>query len=305
LNYYDLLTVLIPNCNLRRSSFLKLETYESETNIEIKEQKSARHHAPLNIIVAEDVPFNQKFIVRLLESWGHKVTLVENGREVLELLPSHTFDLVLMDVEMPEMDGYEATRAIRKAESGTEMHIPIIALTAHAITEDRQRCLQAGMDEYISKPISSSKLSAILGKLSGEQTEITPRQIQDGQAHAPGKKSLNFDKNLLIDAFDRNWGFFKEIVDLFVTDYPRMVAGLQETLDDGDAAAFRRTAHSLKGMVSLFQAEDAVRMAMILEERCKKGDFAGVKQDIAILSAELQKLEKTLLELAEEKSSRG
>lgn len=284
---------------------LKLETYEPETNIEIKEQKSARCHHPLNILVAEDVPFNQKFIVRLLESWDHKVTLAENGREVLELLPNHTFDLVLMDVEMPEMDGYEATRAIRKAESGTEMHIPIIAMTAHAIAEDRQRCLQAGMDEYLSKPISSSKLSGILGKISGEKTEVTPKKVRDRQAHAQGKKSVNFDKNLLKDAFDRNWDFFKEIVDLFVTDYPRMVAGLQEALGDGDAAAFRRTAHSLKGMVSLFQAEAAARMAMILEERGKKGDFAGVKQDIAILSAELQKMEKTLLELAEEKSSSG
>lgn len=284
---------------------LKFETYESEINIETKKQQSVRHHHPLNILVAEDVPFNQKFIVRLLESWDHNVTLAENGREVLELLPNHTFDIVLMDVEMPEMDGYEATRAIRKAESGTQMHIPIIALTAHAVTEDRQRCLQAGMDEYISKPISSSKLSAILGNLSVGQAEITPRRAEDEQAHAQEEKFLNFDKNMLIEAFDSSWDFFKEIVDLYVADYPRMVAGLQETLDNGDVAAFRRTAHSLKGMVSLFQAEAAVRMAMILEERGKKGDFAGVKQDISILSAELQKMEKTLLELADEKSSSG
>lgn len=286
---------------------LKQETYEPDTTIEKEEHKTARHHQPLNILVAEDVPFNQKFIIRLLESWGHKVTLAENGREVLELLPNQTFDIVLMDVEMPEMNGYEATRAIRKAESvtGTETHIPIIALTAHAVAEDRQRCLQAGMDEYISKPISSSKLSGILGKLSGEKTEVPPKKVTNGRVPAQSKKFTNFDKNLLKDAFDRNWDFFKEIVELFVTDYPRMLAGLQEALGDGDAAAFRRTAHSLKGMVSLFQAEAAVRMAMILEVRGKKGDFTGVKQDIAILSAELQKMEKTLLELAKEKSSSG
>jgi CheY-like chemotaxis protein len=107
----------------------------------------------LHILLVEDNPINQKVAQRLLERAGHSVTLAANGREAVDHVCNRRFDLVLMDVQMPEMDGLEATVAIRQQEAGTDRHLPIVALTAHAMVGDRERCLAAGMDGYVSKPV--------------------------------------------------------------------------------------------------------------------------------------------------------
>ena len=255
----------------------------------------------LKILVAEDTPFHQKFIIRLLERWGHKVVLAEDGKRVLELLPQHSFDLVLMDVEMPMMDGLEATRAIRKAETGSETHIPIVAMTAYAFKSDRERCLQSGMDDYLSKPISSAKLMEIITAVAGDD-RLPEQPAGSADETAPpvnGRGPL--DKQLLRKAFRHDWAFYKEIVDLFATDHPQLLEGLRKALKDNDAAAFRRAAHTLKGMVNLFQAADATRMALALENRGRNGDLAGAEIEVEALCTELAAMEKTLVELAEEK----
>ncbi|GBC59876.1 hypothetical protein DENIS_0817 [Desulfonema ishimotonii] len=114
---------------------------------------------PINVLIAEDTPFNQKFILRLMKRWGYKAEIAENGRKALTLLRKTTFDLILMDIQMPQMDGFEATAVIRKTEAETGGgHTPIIAMTAHAMKGDRERCIRAGMDDYVSKPISSEAL---------------------------------------------------------------------------------------------------------------------------------------------------
>ncbi len=113
---------------------------------------------PLRILLVEDNLINQKVASRMLEKNGHCVVTVNNGREALDALTGQDFDAVLMDVQMPEMDGLEATAAIRANEDGTDRHIPILALTAHALTGDRQRCLDAGMDGYLAKPIQTAQL---------------------------------------------------------------------------------------------------------------------------------------------------
>ena len=118
------------------------------------------------ILLAEDNIVNQRVAARLLEKRGHSVVIVGTGREALSALRNENFDLVLMDIQMPEMDGFEATRAIREEESGTNRHIPIIAMTAHAMTGDRDLCLAAGMDDYISKPIRPSDLINLLKRTS-------------------------------------------------------------------------------------------------------------------------------------------
>ena len=123
----------------------------------------ARH---LRILLAEDNAVNQHLAARLLEKRGHTVAVANNGREALAIFANAAFDVVLMDVQMPEMDGFEATAAIREHERATQTHVPIIALTAHAMKGDDQRCLAAGMDGYVAKPIQAKELLAVIARLT-------------------------------------------------------------------------------------------------------------------------------------------
>jgi PAS domain S-box-containing protein len=130
----------------------------------------------LDVLLAEDNPINQRLALRLLEKEGHRVTLAESGRDVLRLLEAASYDLILMDVQMPDLNGFEATRAIRTCEAGTLRHVPIIALTAHAMSGDRERCLAAGMDDYVSKPISRRELLAAIEKHAPALVPTSPRR---------------------------------------------------------------------------------------------------------------------------------
>jgi CheY-like chemotaxis protein len=125
----------------------------------------------LTILVAEDNAVNQKLAARLLEKQGHRVVIAGNGREALSALETENFDLVLMDVQMPEMDGYEATIRIREGELGTSLHQLIIAITAHAMQRDLEKCLSAGMDAYVSKPIRADRLFQVMDSLLPEHSE--------------------------------------------------------------------------------------------------------------------------------------
>lgn len=125
---------------------------------------------PLKILLAEDNLVNQNLAVAILKKLGHTVTVADNGEEALTALEKNTYDLVIMDIQMPKIDGLEATKAIRKREQQTGQHLPIIAMTAHAIKGDRERCLSAGMDEYISKPIHIEELQAVLSTVADQET---------------------------------------------------------------------------------------------------------------------------------------
>jgi CheY-like chemotaxis protein/HPt (histidine-containing phosphotransfer) domain-containing protein len=248
----------------------------------------------LRILVAEDTPFNQKFILRLLDRWGQKAVVVENGRQALRALSKDKFDLVLMDVQMPEMDGLEASTAIRESEKNTGRHIPIIALTAHAMKGDRERCIKAGMDEYVSKPISpDALLKAIHSLVVGK-----PYDASDTDSNKDIFPS--FDKEALLNAFEQDWDLFKDVVDMFITDYPAMMNTIQEALKTKDSATLKRTAHSLKGMLRNFQAETAAQNSLKLEEMGRQGEFDGSDKIFKVLASEIAGLERTLLDLVKE-----
>src|SRR5882672_3700242 len=132
-----------------------------------------RAHGRLNVLVAEDNPVNQKLILALLGKRGHSVVVATNGLEALSQWKSGKFDLIFMDVQMPEMDGLTATRQIRQAETGRGAHISIVAMTAHAMAGDRERCLEAGMDDYISKPLSRASLDKVLNARLQAKTAAT------------------------------------------------------------------------------------------------------------------------------------
>ncbi|MGD1973646.1 MAG: response regulator [Desulfobacterales bacterium] len=274
----------------------------------------------LKILVAEDTPFNQRYILRLLERWNHQVTLVENGRQALEAFKRETFDIVLMDVQMPEMDGLASTREIRELEDGRRnadvgmgneiekesnfkseirnpkseiKRVPIVAMTAHVIKGDRERCLEAGMDEYVSKPIDSDKLFETIEKLT---------RISGIKQPAPAEPFIA-DSSSLLKVFDKDWDFLKEVVEVFLEDYPRLFDNLQQSLEEGDCDTFMRSAHSLKGMLKNFQAETAAEIAFGLEKKGKAADLKGVRADIDRLAAHISEVDKTLRNMIKEQYS--
>jgi len=238
----------------------------------------------LNVLVAEDTPFNQKFIMRLLERWSHRFVLAGDGAKAVDEFEKGAFDLVLMDVQMPEMDGLEAAHAIRETEKRRGGHVPIVAMTAHAIRGDRERCLAAGMDGYISKPIDADKLfdliedlTAVAGAPPGEQ------------AHATA-----LDRVALLKAFDNDWDFLKEVVDIFVSDYPRLLSVLQKALAEKDFDGVMRAAHSLKGMLRIFQIDDAAESASELERRGGRRELNGAGPEVKRLTEHMAGVERAL-----------
>ncbi len=252
-------------------------------------------HPFLKILVAEDTPFNQKFIKRLLGRWGHQSTVVDNGRLALEALAQNDFDLVLMDVQMPEMDGFEATAQIRAGEVQSGRHIPIIAMTAHAMKGDREKCISSGMDEYISKPISIDSLHEIIARLFPIDSKVDTegRSLPDDLYPS----SPSFDKESLLSAFDNDWDFLKETVEMFINDYPPLLEDIQSAIFSNNASQLGQTAHALKGMVGNFQAGRAASAAAALEELGRQEDFENVDKFYEILKDEMQRLEKSLLAL--------
>ena len=238
----------------------------------------------LSVLVAEDTAFNQKFIMRLLERWGHAAVLAEDGRKAVAAFSAGRFDLVFMDVQMPEMDGLEAARAIRRVEESRGGRTPIIAMTAHVIKGDRERCLAAGMDDYLPKPIDSEKLRRMISRLvPGPGGPAAPA---DGGAPARADDFLK--------AFENDRGFFKEVVEVFCADYPNHLVTLRRAAAAADVPAFVRAAHSLKGMLRNFQAEAAAERASALEKMGSAGVMAEAGPPIDALAEDLDALEKEL-----------
>jgi CheY-like chemotaxis protein len=246
----------------------------------------------LNILVAEDTPFNQKFIRRLLDRWNHQITLVGNGQQALDALKKDTFDLILMDVQMPQLDGLEATRAIRSAEKASGKHLPIIAMTAHAIKGDRERCLEAGMDDYVSKTIDAEKWFCAIETLS--QALETPG--------SPDDEFAKIDKELLLQAFDGDWSFLREVVEVFLSDYHRLMDDLRRAFEEKDSDTLMRAAHSLKGMLKNFQAEPAAEIAYRLEKMGKAENFDGIPAVIEELAGQIAEVDKTLRGILKQQS---
>jgi two-component system, sensor histidine kinase and response regulator len=245
----------------------------------------------LKILVAEDTPFNQTFILRLLEKNGYQAILVENGQQAVERFLPDAFDIILMDVQMPEMDGFEATRKIRQREEQNGGHIPIIAMTAYATEGDRERCLAAGMDDYVSKPISAIKLFKAIEALI---------PVKKYTEKADGQKGILLDKVTLMKSFENDHSLFKELVDIFVNDYPQMLNNLRKSLKATDAKTFSRTAHSLKGMLRNFQAEAVADTAFDLEKRGKQGALDGTDRIIDNLAGQLDEVAQKLQQLVRE-----
>ncbi len=244
-----------------------------------------------HILLAEDNAVNQKLAVRMLEKRGHTVAVANDGREALAALENESFDLVLMDVQMPEMDGFEATAAIREKESATGEHIPIIAMTAHAMKGDRERCLEAGMDDYISKPINVEKLYEIIEAFAPAggsfEVEVYDEQpVDDVIDRTEVMERVGGDTELLV-----------ELIDLFSSDCPRLMSEIHDAIERNDKQALEYVAHTLKGSVGNFSATNAFEAAFRLEKMGREGDTTHAQEAYAVLEREIKRLEPALAAL--------
>jgi signal transduction histidine kinase/CheY-like chemotaxis protein len=236
----------------------------------------------LHVLLAEDNAVNQRLAASLLERRGHRVTIAANGRQALAALERQKFDVVLMDVQMPEMGGFEATAAIRAAEEASGVHVPIVAMTAHAMKGDRERCLAAGMDEYIAKPLESKLLCAVVERMAGGRNAFEaatdPSSIETQEFEALLTR-LGGDARLLAD-----------ISRLFIDDAPRYLREIRTSIDKADGTTLRTSAHGLKGAAANFEAAEVVDAARRLEEMGRTAELARAEETWQSLHAAVQAL---------------
>jgi len=244
----------------------------------------------LRVLLAEDNPVNQTLAIRILERLGHKVQVVNNGKEAIGRAQGEEFDLVLMDVQMPEMDGLEATSAIRAAEAGTGKHVPIVAMTAHAMKGDREKCLSAGMDGYLSKPIRIDELKQAISRAVQEQNMV--QSPEQNPFRAIGQLEL------LLDSVMGDRALLAEMAELWLVDSAKQEKQIREGLDSGDVMMVQRAAHALKGSVGTFQASAAQEAANQLEVSAKDADLVGARNAFQRLSTQIDLVRQDLRRLA-------
>src|SRR5580658_5590285 len=237
----------------------------------------------LRVLVAEDNPVNQKVILRMLEKMGHVPTIAANGQEALSVLASESFDLVFMDVQMPEMDGLTATRSIREREKQTGLHLPIIAMTAHAMKGDEELCLAAGMDGYIAKPVSGNRIEEAIARLHISKPEEQPLPV----ATAVPRLLALWDRDKALKRLDGDEQLLREIVQIFVEESSRQLADLKRAVMQGDAELLEKTAHGLKGEVSYLGMPTVSQMANELERMGRERDLGHASEVFAIFETEV------------------
>ncbi|HVA44757.1 MAG TPA: response regulator [Pirellulales bacterium] len=252
---------------------------------------------PLRILLAEDSLVNQKLALALLAPYGHRVVVANNGVEALRQWSAGNFDLVLMDVQMPEMDGLEATRNIREAEKASGGHVPILALTAHAIKGDRELCLETGMDAYISKPVRAQELYSTIEHLLSER----PPQAADVAGRPEASSGETAEEDEEVDDGPLDWDAalsgsalsddaLGELAALFSIECPKLLAEIRAALAEGDATRLARAAHTLKGSAAVFCAKPASEAAKRLESLARAGNLVAAPSAAALVEAACERL---------------
>jgi len=244
----------------------------------------------LNILLAEDGVANQKLAVALLNRWGHTVTIANNGLETIEAMTHQSFDLVLMDVQMPEMDGLEATGEIRKREKSTGQHTPIIAMTAHAMSGDREKCLQAGMDEYLSKPVRKAELYEVLSATIGMSS---PNSISSSVSEPVDGKSI-IDWAAALEVVDGDRELLNDVATAAVGELSELINRLVKAVNNSDAAGIQRTAHSVQGTLRVFQNVEASERAQTLETLGRENRLDEISSEFQRLKPLLEKISAEL-----------
>jgi CheY-like chemotaxis protein/HPt (histidine-containing phosphotransfer) domain-containing protein len=264
----------------------------------------------LRVLLVEDTPANQKLVHYLLSNRGHTVVVAGNGREALDRLTAEDFDVVLMDVQMPEMDGFQATAAIRVLPDARKARIPIVAMTAHALTGDAERCLAAGMDSYLSKPIDGHELIALVERLSGAECPT----IEDGgqlarEGTMPGTSAAQetsepaaedagaeavFDLGIAVRRCFNNLDMFQKMVGCLFDESDSLVTQMRAAIEHNDAASLANTVHRLKGTVVYLGAKPAADVTLRIEQLAKAGNLPTAAEATDELRRQLKRLKEAL-----------
>jgi PAS domain S-box-containing protein len=241
----------------------------------------------LRILLAEDNDLNQRVATALLRKHGHSVTVAGNGTEVIAALAKQTFDLVLMDLQMPQKNGFEVTAHIRAAEQGTGRHVRIVALTAHALPGDRERCLQAGMDGYLAKPLRPHELY---------ETVAAQAAAQPGTSATLPDASTLIDPTALLANFDGDRELLQQSLQLFLDRCPALLAEVKDAVERRDAAQVARAAHTYQGLVSYF-SQPVADTAARLEASGRSEDWNGIAEAHTALTGPARQLQAMLTDL--------
>jgi len=234
----------------------------------------------LRILVAEDHPFNQKLVENLLRRKGHDIRVANDGREALAALEQDNFDLMLLDVHMPGCDGFQVIEALRRREQATGGHLPVIALTARAMQSDRERCLQAGMNGYISKPVQPAHLAATVEKFLSPET-----------APASERQPNQLERVLTDRLMREDSALINDLLQVFLQLAPERLGRLENAADRADAATLSLEAKKIRASAGQLASPSLVECARLIESAAGRGDFTAVKRDLATLRQEIQSLE--------------
>jgi two-component system, sensor histidine kinase and response regulator len=275
-------------CGALASKQGKTGTFGLLTRHSLREARPRRsRRRALRVLLAEDNAVNQRLAVRLLEKRGIKAMVVGDGREALAAVEKQRFDVVLMDVQMPGMDGFETTAAIRAREARTGTHLPIIAMTAHALKGDRERCLAAGMDAYVAKPIRPEELfEAIdaLSRTSGSGIEQPAQQeTKDVLDRTAALAQMGGDTHLLA-----------EMAALLLDDCPRQLSAIRAAVAHDDSKLAERAAHKLKGSLGILGAKEAFEAALCLETLARESELTRAQETLGVLEEALRRLTPVL-----------
>jgi two-component system sensor histidine kinase/response regulator len=264
----------------------------------------------LHILLAEDNRINQTVAVRMLEKMGHSLVVAENGNEALSLLATQVFDLVLMDIQMPEMDGLTATMKIRERERSTRLHLPIVAMTAHAMKGDRERCLDAGMDEYVSKPISVRQLEEAIASALRWPGGVRPATSSNTQnENATPANVIPWDMGKTLESLGGDEKLLHEVMEIFLEEAPKHMATLRQAIAEGNTKAIEQVSHTLKGELGYLGISGLSRKARALEEIDQTSDLRAAASIYTEFEAELREvlasMRTTIAERSDTKMAAG
>ncbi len=254
----------------------------------------------VHMLLVEDNPVNQKMAEAMLKKAGFHVDIAENGRKAVEALERKKYDIIFMDIQMPEMDGFEATRAIRSMEKADKRNI-IIAMTAHAMQGDREKCIKAGMDDYIAKPIDPKELFDIIKKwikpkIEGDETvhsSAAPEgDMQTELQHKAGEEEPPVDMKKAMSRVGNDMTFYKEMVKEFVGYVPEKLNLISNGIKAGDFDAIQKNAHSIKGAAGNLSAVKIYSLTLEIENKGRGKNIAGAEDLVAELKREMERLKE-------------